>query len=126
MSQVLLIICGGFGFGAITCAIQCTLIRAGKFHRNPFLGVATSVTKVSEKVWDRAHAAALPWIGRAGILAGVAAVVAGVGLLVDGAVVAKDAFLFASGALGIAAICVFSIKAEGAARRAAVAPEPDE
>jgi hypothetical protein len=81
------------------------------------------VTKVSEAVWDRAHAAARPWIGTAGIVAALASVLAGVGLLVGGDVATEDVFSAISGVIGVGAIGVFAIKAEGAARRAAKSPE---
>lgn len=115
--RLLFILCAGFGLGAIVCAIQYVLIRLGRFRRNPFLGVATSVTRESDEIWTRAHEAAAPWIGRAGILAALASVIAGVGLVVGGGVEATDGFSIASGIVGAGAAATFMIGAEGAARR---------
>jgi hypothetical protein len=117
--RFLFVICAGFGLGAILCAIQYTLIRRGRFRRNPFLGVATSVTRESDDIWRRAHEAAAPWIMRAGMLAALASVIAGVGLAVGAEASAAYGIPIASGLVGAGAAAAFMIGADGAARREA-------
>jgi hypothetical protein len=113
---MLFILCAGFGLAAVVCAVQYVLVRRGRFPRNRFLGIATSVTRESNEIWARAHEAAAPWIGRAGVLAALASAIAGAGFLVDGGT--ANAFIVVSGVVGAGAVLAFKVGAEGAAHRA--------
>lgn len=117
MSRLLLVLCGGFALGAIVCGIQFFLIRAGRFRRNPYLGLP-GYSSESDKVWTRAHEAAAPWIGRAGVVAAVSAGVAAIGLAVGAGLEGWDVVTVASALTGAIAAGLYVFGANDAAHRA--------
>lgn len=117
MSRLLLILCGGFALGAIVCGIQFFLIRAGRFRRNPYLGLP-GYSSETEKVWKRAHEAAAPWIGRAGVVAAVSAAVAGIGLATGAGLEGWDLVTVASASFGAIAAGLYVFGANDAAHQA--------
>ncbi|MFE6967535.1 hypothetical protein ACFVAJ_20830 [Agromyces sp. NPDC057679] len=118
MSRMLLVLSLGFGLGAILCAIQYVLIRAERFPRNPFIGLP-GYSRKSDEVWVRAHEAARPWIGRAGVFAAIASVIAGVGLAVgSGMETTWDGLSVSSAASGAVAAGLYLFGANGAADEA--------
>jgi uncharacterized membrane protein YedE/YeeE len=116
VSQALITLCLGFGLGAILCMTQYILIRLGRFHRNPYLGL-TVYSSESNETWNRAHLAAAPWIFRAGVVAFVASLIAGLGLLFDAGAETADVLQLSSGVVGAVAVALY-LGANGAAHRA--------
>lgn len=131
---MLLVLCLGFALGALLCAIQYVLIRAGRFPRNPYFGFPGFSSR-HEDDWARvqAHEAAKPWIGRAGILAALAATIAGVGLAVGAGKDPWDLYGVATVVSGVMAVGVYghgmNVAARGLAEEEAAAGsdrgEPD-
>lgn len=117
MSRTLLVLCLGFGLGALVCAIQYVLIRARRFPRNPFIGLP-GYARESDEVWARAHQAALPWIGRAGVLAAFTAAIGGIGLAVGAGIETWDPLSVACGISGAVAAGLYLFGANGAADEA--------
>jgi hypothetical protein len=117
VSRLLLILCGGFALGAMVCGIQFFLIRAGRFRRNPYLGLP-GYSSETEKVWKRAHEAAAPWIGRAGVVAAVSAAVAGIGLATGAGLEGWDLVTVASASFGAIAVGLYVFGANDAAHQA--------
>ncbi|WP_400997778.1 hypothetical protein [Agromyces sp. GXQ0307] len=117
MSRMLLVLCLGFGLGALVCAIQYVLIHAGRFPRNPYIGLP-GYARESDEVWARAHQAALPWIGRAGVLAAITAAIGGIGLAVGAGVEGWDPLSVACGISGAVAAGLYLFGANGAADEA--------
>jgi hypothetical protein len=117
--RFLFVLCAGFGLGAIVCLLQYVLISQDRFRRNPFLGIATPETRESEETWRRAHVAAAPWIGRAGVAAAASSALAFAGGAIGGGVAAIP-FAIASGTAGVGVAGFFMLRASGAARRAAL------
>ncbi len=117
MSRMLLVLCLGFALGALVCAIQYVLIRAGRFPRNPYIGLP-GYARESDEVWARAHKAALPWIGRAGLLAAVTATIGAFGLAVGAGIEAWDPLNVACGIGGAVAAGLYLFGANGAADEA--------
>jgi len=117
VSRLLLVLCGGFALGAIVCAIQYFLIRAGRFRRNPYLGLP-GYSRESDKVWARAHEAAAPWIGRAGVVAAVAATFAGLGLAIGAGLEGWDPLTVVSAAIGAVAAGLYVFGANNAGHEA--------
>lgn len=112
-----LVICLGFGLGSIVCAIQYFMIKAGRFRRNPYIGLPGYATR-SDKAWNRAHDAAAPWIGRAAILAAVATAIALIGMLLGADSDAATVLFFVSIAFGVVAAGIYLLGASGAAHEA--------
>lgn len=117
MSRLLLILGGGLALGAIVCGIQFFLIRAGRFRRNPYLGLP-GYSSETDKVWTRAHEAAAPWIGRAGVVAAVSAAVAGIGLATGAGLEGWDVVTVASASIGAIAAGLYVFGANYAAHQA--------
>ena len=123
MTRQLFLICAGSGLSAILCAIQYLLIRRGRFHRNPFIGLTSSATRKSDEAWVRGHRAAAPWLARSGALCAVGSVVAGCGLAFarDGAW--ATVFAIGGGVPLLLAIVLVTFVAKPAADRAAESAE---
>lgn len=117
MSRLLLILCGGFALGSIVCGIQFYLIRAGRFRRNPYLGLP-GYSSESDKVWTRAHEAAALWIGRSGVVAAGSAAVAGIGLATGAGLDGWDVITVASASIGAIAVGLYVFGANDAAHQA--------
>lgn len=117
---MLLVLCFGFGLGALLCAMQYVLIRAGRFPRNPYFGLP-GFSSSSHDDWARAQAqeAAKPWIGRAGILAALAASIAGIGSAVGAGKDPWDLYGVAAVVSGVIAVGVYGHGMNVAARRLA-------
>lgn len=111
--------CAGFGLGAAVSFFMYVRIRAGRFHPNPWLGVATSVTRRNGNVWERAHKAAAPWIRRAGVVALLASVLSGAGLIAGTEGGLGWWFTIAGAGIGSVAVLIFKFGAESSALDAA-------
>ena len=126
MSRLLLVLCLGFGLSALLCGIQYVLIRAGRLPRNPYFGFpGFSSHPHDDWARGRAHEAAKPWIGRAGILAALAATIAGVGLAVGAGNDPWDLYGVATVVSGVIAVGVYghgmNVAARGLAEEEAAA-----
>lgn len=119
MLRTLFVFCAGFGIGAILCGIQYALIRARRFRRNRFIGLALSSTRASDAAWERGHTAAVQWFAYAGTLAAAASFVAGSGLTFARNSDTLIVYVIVAGALGFTAGGMIKFGAEPTARRAA-------
>jgi len=117
LNYLLVVLSGGFGLGAIVCAIQVILIRANRFPRNPYLGLQ-GYSRESDVTWTRAHEAAAPWIFRAGITAAAASVLAGIGLAFRVDFETSDTLSIMSGLVGAVAAGLYLLGGHDAAARA--------
>lgn len=117
MSRLLLVLCVGFAGGAVLCATQYFLIRAGRFKRNPYLGLP-GYSRESDEVWARAHEAAAPWIARAGGVAVAAALSAGLGLIIGAGLDGWDIWTVVSASIAAIAAGLYVFGANWAAHEA--------
>ncbi|SFS17077.1 SdpI/YhfL protein family protein [Microbacterium sp. cf046] len=110
--------CIGFSIVAVLAWLIVILIRLGRFRRNRWLGINTEATQASDEAWDRAHAAAAPWILGAAIAATAGALLCGVALVVGPETSVGTLFGAVGFFLGVAGVAGFSLRGFSLAQRA--------